>query len=71
MKSDIILDNTIYPVFVIDRGIFDYIQIAKFKIDKVGNNTILHIVNSKIDFTALKNEFCNYLIYIMSISIGK
>jgi hypothetical protein len=69
--NDILLNNTIYPANSILRVAGLFSNIATFDIEQLDYSTIVHVSSCKVEFSLLKNEFCNYLIYSISTCTGE
>lgn len=67
-KTNVIaLDQRIYPKHVIERAIQIYSNVAHMEIVNQTDTLInVSLGDSNVDSQLLKNEFCNYLIYLIS-----
>lgn len=66
MGSELRLDKRIYAPIAIARTISDYRKIATIIQIPDENSILLEINDSVVDIDLLKNEFCNYVLQVMS-----
>ena len=67
-KSNINIDlsKKIYDIEKIKNVVTTYSDIAKFKVEEIGEYYRVHLIRSKYDGRVTLKEFENYLIYSMN-----
>lgn len=68
MLNQIVLDSRIYPIYIITKAMEDYRKIAEisYEFNNDTQKVILDFKNFPTDFQIIKDEFCNYLIELIS-----
>ena len=71
--NELILDERIYPLSIMKMAINNYCEISKislsFNLDS--HKVSLNFEDLKIDFDIVKNEFCNHLIELITVTRGE
>ncbi len=63
------LKSEIYPLFIIKKAVSDYSQIAEITVKTMDNSTLCFFKDGQFSADLVKNEFCNYLIEILSSKV--
>ena len=69
MGIELRLDKCIYTNIAIRKAISDYKKIASIRQLPNEHSILLEINDSVVDIDLLKNEFCNYVLQVMSANI--
>lgn len=71
--NEMVLDESIYPLEIIKKAIEDYSKIVRVDLSSSQdtNKVFLQFGDSDIEFTKIKDEFCNYLIRLIAVTKGE